>query len=331
MNKLLIFIILIGGGGLTACSGLDDNEIIYSINFGESYITIMSSDDETLTYYDKIHLNYFNIIKVEDEMYFLYYLAFGEDTNGTDLSQRMLFAYSKDLQTWVKKLPNKRHNIVMENIADASVSYFPNNEYPFKLICRQQIDGANFLVIYKSKNGYDFLLDNYLLKGKFDTQNTIIDENGNYRIFTRLWNDNHTIRMIGSALYDSNYVCIEPLHEIGIKYVYNPAAIKLANECYLLLPSYMNDLENPDKSDEMSLKSYILTSNGITEISNNLSQKDSSSQIFVSPGIIEYKGNKYISYVAKDKGHNSSEFSKSYYRIIKVDINKRFVINSKFL
>lgn len=136
---LYIFLLALA---LVSCNSDEDtlHNYIYRIEFVGNPIDIMSSTQES-SFYDKKGLNYFNIIKVKEDLFFMYYLAFGADSDGTDLSQRMLFAYSTNLFNWSRTIPKKDNNIILENIADASVSYNPDLEWPFRLVCRKKTTG----------------------------------------------------------------------------------------------------------------------------------------------------------------------------------------------
>ena len=321
----LFFFILL----YSSCNKLEGGVFYtYDINFPDPPIEVMTSNDSTLTIYDKRHLNYFNIVKV-GYYYYMYYLAFGDDTDGSDLSQRMLFAYSFDLRTWYRKIPGKDDNIILENIADASVSYNPKDNYPFKLVCRKVISGTNYLVLYTSINGVDFQYRKILMNGKFDTQSSIVEYANGYKLFTRLWNDEHTNRMIGVAKFDKDNNLIDTLKNIGLHHVYNPATLKIDEDYILLLPSIMNNLEGSN-NDTMFIKSYLLCNNSdesvntqLFEISNNLDYWEKSPQIYISPGIFKYNDELYISYQAKNRGHDALFFPSTSYKIIKINIEKK--------
>lgn len=283
---------------LSCTRGSETEEYTIRIFFPEDPITIMSSTDSTLSKYEKNGLNYFNIIGIQDNMFYMYYLSFGEDSNGTDLSQRLMFAYSNDLMHWSRQIPNKSDNVILENLADASVSYNSNNPKPFRLVCRKNENGINYLAMYLSKNGFEFEFEKIIFVGKYDTQTACIEAFRGYKLFTRLWNTEHTDRMIGVATFNEDNECIDSLQSLGLHYVYNPACSKIDENNILFLPSYLNNLET-NGDDTMIVKSYVESDKRIYEITNNMLQFEKSPALYISPGLINYKGNKYISYQTK--------------------------------
>lgn len=326
MAKFTKFVIvLIWGIVLTSCDRDDGSlyDYVYKIEFKGNPIEIMSST-QAFSSYDRVGLNYFNIIKIKEDLFYMYYLAFGEDTDGTDLSQRMLFAYSTDLFHWSKTIPQKDNNLILENLADASVSYNPELDWPFRLVCRKMVDRVNHLAMYRSKNGYEFEFCKYLLDGKYDTQSACIDGWEGYRLYTRMWNDEHTDRMIGVAKFDREDNCIDSLKSIGLHYVYNPACSKVDEKYVMLMPSYMNNLEK-DGSDKMKVLTYLMDNNGVFPVETNFNQIENYDQIYISPGLVEWQGDKYISYQVKNQTHDKEALPETTYKLLKVVFKKEWV------
>lgn len=145
-----------------------------------------------------------------------------------------------------------------------------------------------------------------------------------YKLYTRLWNDEHTDRMIGVATFDMENNCIDSLKSIGLHYVYNPACIKVDEKYMLLMPSFMNNLEK-DGSDRMEVLTYLMDDNGVFPVETNFNSIENYDQIYVSPGLIGWQGDNYISYLVKDQTHDNEDFPKTTYKLLKVNFQKEFV------
>lgn len=163
-----------------------------------------------------------------------------------------------------------------------------------------------------------------MLNGKYDTQSACIDTWEGYKLYTRLWNDEHTDRMIGVAKFDRENNCIDSLKSIGLHYLYNPACSKVDERYVLLMPSYMNNLEKGG-SDRMRIVTYLMDDNGVILVETNFNKIELYDQIYVSPVLIEWQGNKYISYIIKNQTHDKGIFPETTYKLLKVNFNKEYV------
>lgn len=213
---------------------------VTSITFPSIPIEIANNQE-----FEKPMINYFNIIKAGN-LYYMYYLAFNNTTNKSDLDQNLYFAYSNDLIIWKREKVAGGDNLLVTNIADASVSYNKELQTPFRLVGRQMIDGENYLVMYKSKDGCNFEFDRYLFKGKYDTQSTCVEQSEGFKLYTRHWNKERTNRQIGYALFDKEDKCIDSLQALNANYVYNPGVLKINDNQDILMPTYMNNLDGGD-------------------------------------------------------------------------------------
>ena len=128
------------------------------VNFPEAPIEIMSNLDESTSDFDCKYINYFNIVQVKDNLYYMYYAAKGKYSGETDIEQGLFFAYSNDAIHWKRETPDGGSNILLQRgIQEQSVFKIESDsDNPYRLIASIKEDGKYKLCLWKSKNGYDF-------------------------------------------------------------------------------------------------------------------------------------------------------------------------------
>lgn len=328
--SILVFTVIIVG--CVACErGNTDNptEFTTCVNFPEAPIEIMSNLDESSSEYDCRLINYFNIIQVKENLFYMYYSAFGVNSGEEDIDQGLFFAYSTDAIHWKREKPNGKSNLILENgIQEQSVFMLDSDkEFPFRLIANIKEEGKFKLCMWKSSNGYDFdftqkkvLLDDRL----HDTQNVIIPRDGNLYLYTRLWNETATNRRNGIAKYSLDGEILSPIDTLAGDYVYNSAASYVNEEYDLLQPTFMNNRDGKNKSDDAYFQAFLRKGETCEEIETNLNQwlkKDEKWRV-VAPGIIEVEGEKYIAYYAWTWSHDTPQPTDgvSRFYLIKMDL-----------
>lgn len=318
---------------LVACDhGNNDNpsEFTTCVDFPEAPIEIMSNLDESSSDYDCRLINYFNIVQVKDDLFYLYYAAFGKNSGEADIDQGLFFAYSNDAIHWTRELPNGGSNLLLENgIQEQSVFILDlDKEYPFRLIANIKENGKFKLCMWKSKNGYDFDFSDkvVLLEDRLhDTQNVIIPRNNQLYLYTRLWNETATNRRNGLAKFDLDGNQISPIDTLTGDYVYNSATSYVNKQIDLLLPTWMNNRDGKKISDDAYFVGFLNyhDSIGCVEIDQNLNKwlkKDEKWRI-VAPGIINIKGKKYIAYYAWNWSHDEPQPANGVSRFYLIRIN----------
>lgn len=281
------------------------------VNFPEAPIEIMSNLDESTSDFDCKYINYFNIVQVKDNLYYMYYAAKGKYSGETDIEQGLFFAYSNDAIHWKRETPDGGSNILLQRgIQEQSVFKIESDsDNPYRLIASIKEDGNNKLCLWKSKNGYDFdftekkvILDDRL----YDTQSVVIPRGEELNLYLRLWNKTATNRRNGLAKLNLDGDLISPKDTLAGDYLYNSAASYVNEEYDLLQPTFMNNKEGEEMSDLAYFKAFLNSSKGCTEIDTNLNfwLKEDEKWMIVAPGIIDVKGKKYIAYYAWNRSHD---------------------------
>jgi hypothetical protein len=284
------------------------------VDFPEAPIEIMSNLDESSSEYDCRIINYFNIIQVRNDLYYMYYAAMGVNSGEKDIDQGLFFAYSTDAIHWARKLPTGSGNLLIENgIQEQYVFVLDSDiEFPYRLIANIKEENKFKLCMWKSKNGYDFNFDekNVLLSDRLhDTQNVMIPRKNSLYLYTRLWNKEGTNRLNGIARFDLQGNLESVIDTLAGDYLYNSAASYVNEQYDLLLPTYMNNRDGNNKSDVAYVKAYYNAGKDCTEIDTNFNKwlKDDEKWMIVVPGIIDVNGKKYIAYNTRTWSHDTKQ------------------------
>ena len=333
MRRFYLFFITIVVVGCVSCEkGNMDNptEFTTCVDYPEPPIEIMSNTDESSTEFDCRLINYFNIIQVKKNLFYMYYAAFGICSGEADIDQGLFFAYSNDAIHWKREKPNGSRNLILENgIQEQSVFMLNSDlEYPFRLVANIKENGKFKLCMWKSKNGYDFDFSDkkVLLEDRLhDTQNVVIPRGDSMYLYTRLWNETATNRRNGVAKYNLDGEMLSPIDTLAGDYVYNSAASYVNEKYDLLQPTYMNNKEGDSKSDDAYFQAYLASSeNSCIEIDTNLNQwlKSDEKWRIVAPGILDIDGQKYIAYYTWTWSHDAKQPERglSRYYLIKMNL-----------
>lgn len=328
----LLFVILVVG--CVACEHDNpDNPSGFTtcVNYPEAPIQIMSNLDESTSVFDCKYINYFNIIQPKDNLYYMYYAAKGKYSGETDIEQGLFFAYSNDAIHWKRETPDGKSNILLpRGIQEQSVFMMETDKiYPFRLIANIKEDNKYKLCMWKSKNGYDFDFDDktVLLDDRLhDTQNIIVPRENSLFLYTRLWNKHATDRRNAIAKFSIDGKLESAVDTLAGNYLYNAAASYVNKQYDLLQPTYMNNKEGDNPSDNAYFKAFLNEpgKGNCVEIDTNLNQwlKPDEKWMIVAPGIIDIKGEKYIAYYAWNRSHDGSWPTQgiSRYYLIRMDL-----------
>jgi len=326
LKMLLFFSMFIFWG---SCSS-EENELNYTeikdsylINCPEPPIEIMSSTDEESVARGEKLLNYFKIIQVSDNLYYMYYEAFKGDI--VDTEEGVYFAYSNDCVHWIKQFPlsdSEDNTIIPSNIIGVDVVKVPDEKYPFRMFATRGYEGGRGLFMLKSKDGFKFSDEKIVLSGLYDTQNVAVIRNDVIKLYLRKWKDSSN-RANGYVNIDIEENVISPLLMLRDNYLYNTAASVFEEEKYVFLfPTYFNTSE----SMGCSVKAYIVEGYNSKEIPWNINSWLDSGELWaiVSPGILTIGGEHYIAYNTRTWYHDVKmpEGGVSKYKLIKIDIEK---------
>lgn len=339
MKRIAIIIMFFSGLFASCEQGNNDNPSLFTtcVNFPEAPVEIMSNQDESSTDFDCRLINYFNIVQVKKNLFYMYYAAYGTNSGESDIDQGLFFAYSNDAVHWKREKPNGDSNLILENgIQEQSVFLLESDkDTPFRLVANIKEDGKFKLCMWKSKNGYDFDFSQktVLLEDRLhDTQNVIIPRKGYLYLYTRLWNETATNRKNGLAKFSLDGELLSPIDTLSGDYVYNSAASYVNEDYDLLQPTFMNNKEGNNKSDDAYFQAFLKNGDGCMKIDTNLNQwiKSDEKWRIVAPGMIDVDGKKYIAYYAWNWSHDTPQPANgvSRFYLIRMDL---YINNEKIL
>lgn len=326
LKMLLFFSMFIFWG---SCSS-EENELNYTeikdsylINCPEPPIEIMSSADEESVARGEKLLNYFKILQISENLYYMYYEAFKGEI--VDTREGVYFAYSTDCKHWIKQFPlstDADNTVIPSNIIGVDVIKVPDEKYPFRMFATRGYGGEYGLYMLKSEDGFKFSDEKKVLSGLYDTQNVAVVRNDTIKLYLRKWKD-YGNRANGYVNVDLEGNLLSSLYMLRDNFLYNSAASIYEEDNYdFLFPTYFNTFE----SRGCLLKAYIVEGYNSKEIPWNFSNwiEDSETWVLISPGVLTIDGEHYIAYNTRnwfhDEGMPGGGVSK--YKLIKIKIGK---------
>lgn len=311
---------------LSACNK-DDNpthiEIIddYTVVCPEPPIELISSCDAEGLLLNESFLNFFSIIQLKDNLFYMYYEAF--HGQAVDFEQTVSFAYSNDGIHWTRRFPNSENPdnvIIPNNITGVSVLIVEDNDYPFRMFGYCKSNNGYGLFMWKSKDGISFSGKKEVLAGEYDTQSVGISDGKYIRLYTRIKEQNGRNRKIAVAAIDLDGNIINNPKTLQEDYVYNSAASALSEKYDILFPTIFSS--EVTGSDDAYVGSFIVDGYCSKRITNGINEwiTESEPWMLVSPGIITINNEKYIAYLTHSWSHDSARpiDGVSNYKLLKI-------------
>lgn len=329
---IALFFIIFLCAYLTSCSNDDtinkevNNFEINEIAFPNPPVEIANNDNWSFQL-----INYFNVVKVSETKYYMYFTAFENNVSYyDDFNQNIYLASSTDCVHW-----QYEHTLIMKNAVEMSVFVLPGDEYPFRLIAnvhREKKDWTpectRMLCMWKSKDGLNFEDRTILLNDMVhDTQNVMIVYPDYLKLFTRSWVLGRYLglenigvnRKISVCNFDYDGNQLTSLTMLSPDYVYNSAA-SLYRGREIMFPTFFNEKEG--NNDSCYVKSYVNLGFYTKEISCELGKwlKEDEKWVTVAPGIISIGDKNFIFYNVHTRSHDSGATDKSRYYMIEIVI-----------
>ena len=307
---------------------------VMEIELGEPEVAI-STQDEDVSIYDDLDFDYSKVLKISDNMYYMYYHAWGSGTtvpyaiDNTKLAYTTLFAHSTDGINWTRGFPegvippyetyphsvkflNERGTPTYEPATNVFIVH--DSEYPFRCITSE---GSS--KIYKSRDGFTFEQPKLIEYDQVrDTQPGVVLRGDVCKIYGRGWTGGypttHPESGYGSrniivfyADYNGNLMCQETPVVEG-KY-YTSAAFAIDDHREMIIPTFFEDDNIPIRFD-----AYIIDGRRITQVnidSDKMLANGTYKWGTVAPCIIATGGKTYIYYNVLTVSHNQSATSAS--------------------
>lgn len=321
MKRFALFLMALALCLAVSCR-TDETNVRYSISFPEKPVALFDNHDAGLQV-----LSYFNVIKIGDGNYRMYYAGVKPEDKLTDFNNNLYIATSKDLLHWTLENPNGGDNLLMPNIVEHSVCYLEDDEWPYRLIGNIWEDERYKMCMWFSKDGLEFTNRTVVLEDRMhDSQCVLVPCKDCFKLYYRqsikLGPGNYNRRIVmryismdGKPLTDMEFIAGERL--------YNSAACKLNDRFDLFLPTYFNN--EPGLGDPFHLTAYIengLYSQQIECPLNDWLEEDEKWAL-AAPGFIEKDGKTYVAYYTRNTSHDEGRVDKSVIKLIEIEVESR--------
>ena len=215
----------------------------------------MSNFDVEAVSRNEKSLNYFSIVQLKADLFYMYYEAFRGHMN--DFEQAVCFAFSNDGIHWERTFPDRNdlENVVIpNNISGVSVMLVSDKDNPFRMFGYCKKESGYALYMWKSNDGFSFNEKKEIFSGVFDTQSVGVQKGNLIKLYTRQKEQNGMYRKIAVAYIDLDGNVIDSPKVLQDNYVYNSAASIFTEKYDLLFPTiFQGEISRSDFAYLMAL------------------------------------------------------------------------------
>lgn len=310
---------------------LENVERINSIAFGTPN-EIFSNDDNTkITDVDDGLLNNVSVIKINEQMYYMYYESMGKNDPLSDGEMRLCFAYSTDGLHFTKGFPQgvtppiSGTNMLFERGTTHGhcVVQVNDNTNPFRMFACSYLGGNIYaLCMFKSSNGIDWTYSKTISGGSHDSPVSVIVRGNLLEVFCRTYGPDNYGRAIGVVYCDIDGNKYSPVHRAisllnADTQLYQASASILDDRRDLLLPT----IYNPNTLQE-TVGCLILDGGHYSQkeidVSNIITNDVKS--IYFASGVVDIGGNIYKYYETRDTDHGHLSLDTTISKIMRVQL-----------
>lgn len=294
-------------------SGVNNVSVINAVSFPNTPIVILSPGDQDATEYDNASLGYSKIMKISEDMYYLYYSCLGEHGSG-DTAQRLGFAYSTDGFTYYRGFPQgitppvAGTNLIADfNIREQDIFRVLDDEYPYRMVAN---DDQYNMMMYKSQDAihFDFVNGKKCCIGQRDCQVSAIPRGQIIKLYVRgsRTDQEHPLgtRAVAIAYCDIDGNIIAPaVSALPYNSLYQASAFALDDHREMLFPTFFNSAAPITVGGGMggdgtqTLRCYIVNGERCDEVTINTSNiitPNIDNSFYVMPGLINIGNDVYI-------------------------------------
>ena len=302
MKRLLLLYTL--AAALCACG----RETLIGVSFPEPPIEIATNEDFGMGL-----INYFNIIRLPDGTYRMYFSANeGSGIAEDEWAQNLYLAESAD--GFHYELKGK----LMDAIIEQSVCRVDDKAWPYRLVGSQMEGGHHSLFLWKSKDGITFTDRKMLHKDKHDTQNVLIPRGQRMKLYSRVTQERYKNRRITLAEFSLDGEQLSATEVLAGDFLYNNAACQVDERYDLLFPTYYNT--HGGTTDTCFFRCYLADGPFVRELPCALNRWVESNEgwMLASPGFITINGERYLAFCTRTETHEHSHTGMvSKYKLIK--------------
>ena len=258
-------------------------------------------------------INMFNIIRIPDGTYRMYFIANPKDGIAeNEKFQNLYYAESQDGFHYEMK------GKLMDAIIEHSVCRVDDKTWPYRLVGSQMEDGHQSLFLWKSKDGISFTDRKMLHKDKHDTQNVLIPRGQRMKLYSRVTQEGYKNRRVTLAEFSLDGEQLSDTEVLAGDFLYNNAACQVDERFDLLFPTYYNT--HGGTTDACFFRCYLADGPFVRELPCALNRwvEETEGWMLASPGFIIINGERYLAFCTRTETHEHSHTGMvSKYKLIK--------------
>ena len=284
---------------------------VTGVSFPEPPIEIACNEDFGMGL-----INYFNIIRLKDGTYRMYFS--GNEKNGIaedEWSQNLYLAESADGFHYELKCK------VMDELIEQSVCQVKDKVWPYRMVGTQLEDGNHSLFLWKSRDGIEFTGRKMIHRDKHDTQNVLVPRGHRMKLYSRVTQEGYKNRRMTVSEFSLGGEQLSATEILAGDFLYNNAACKVDKRFDVLFPTYYNT--HGGTTDACFFRCYLADGPFVRELPCALNRWIEADEgwFLASPGFVEIDGDKYLAFNTRTETHDSSHNGMvSRYKLIKAVI-----------
>ncbi len=264
-------------------------------------------------------INMFNIIRLPDGTYRMYFIA--NPTNGIAEQERLQnLYYAESTDGFHYELKGK----LMDELVEQTIFMVKDKEYPYRMVGSQWIGEKSYergLFLWKSKDGLTFT-DRQMIYDKIhDTQNVMIPRGNRWKLYSRITQERYKNRRMTVAEFNKFGKQVSDTEILAGDFLYNNAACKVDKRFDLLFPTYYNT--HGGTTDTCWFRCYVADGPFVRELPCELNRWVATDEhwVLAAPGFVEIDGERYLAYNTRTRTHETSLTGmESRYKLVKVKL-----------
>ena len=261
-------------------------------------------------------INMFNIIRIPDGTYRMYFIANPKDGIAENEHLQNLY-YAESQDGFHYELKGK----LMDELVEQTVFLVKDKEYPYRMVGNQWIGEKSWergMFLWKSKDGITFTDRKMLYDFLHDTQNVMIPRGNRLKLYSRVTQEHYKNRRMTVAEFNQEGEQISDTEILAGDFLYNTAACKVDERYDLLFPTYYNT--HGGTTDACFFRCYLADGPFVRELPCALNRWVEADEkwVLAAPGFVYINGERYLAYNTRTRSHETSQTGMvSKYKLIK--------------
>ena len=261
-------------------------------------------------------INMFNIIRIPDGTYRMYFIANPKDGIAENEHLQNLY-YAESQDGFHYELKGK----LMDELVEQTVFLVKDKEYPYRMVGNQWIGEKSWkrgMFLWKSKDGITFTDRKMLYDFLHDTQNVMIPRGNRWKLYSRVTQEHFKNRRMTVAEFNQEGEQISDTEILAGDFLYNTAACKVDERYDLLFPTYYNT--HGGTTDACFFRCYLADGPFVRELPCALNRWVEADEkwVLAAPGFVYINGERYLAFNTRTKSHETSQTGMvSKYKLIK--------------